>query len=124
MSASSSFTSQTEIATARVQPGRIHVFRRLEASRLTLVVAGEADLSNAAELRDLLVEASRGGSTDTVVDLADLSFCDLSGLDALRQGAQAAGRDGVVMTFRGMSPQLRWLDGNFPVRVPTHRPTR
>lgn len=86
-----------------------------------LVVTGEADISNSDELRGLLIEASAAATSDLVVDLVDLDFCDLSGLDALRDAAEVAAAGGVGMAFRGVSAQLRWLDGTFPVALPAQR---
>jgi anti-anti-sigma regulatory factor len=84
------------------------------SSQRVLVVTGEADISNSDELRGLLIEASAAATVD-------LDFCDLSGLDALRDAAEVAAAGGVGMAFRGVSAQLRWLDGTFPVALPAQR---
>jgi hypothetical protein len=100
---------------------RLRVFPFPAGSQVVLVVTGEADISNARALRDQLIEASVSGSPPLVVDLVDLEFCDLNGLDAMREAAAIAETAGVGMTFRGMSRRLRWLDGTFPFRMPGQR---
>jgi anti-anti-sigma factor len=102
---------------------RLRVFPLDVSAQLVLVVTGEADISNSEELRELLIQASAIGRSEIVVDLVDLDFCDLSGLDALRAAAEVAAAGGVEMTFRGVSAQLRWLDGTFPVSMPVQRRT-
>jgi hypothetical protein len=100
---------------------RLRVFPFPPGPQVVLVVTGEADISNARTLRDQLIEASVSGSPPLVVDLVDLEFCDLNGLDAMREAAAIAETAGVGMTFRGMSRRLRWLDGTFPFRMPGQR---
>jgi anti-anti-sigma factor len=97
---------------------RLRVFPFGVGQEVVLVVAGEADISNARTLRDQLIEVSASGPQALVVDLVDLDFCDLSGLDALREAAAIAETSGVGITFRGMSRRLRWLDGTFPFQMP------
>jgi hypothetical protein len=100
---------------------RLRVFPFPAGPQVVLVVTGEADISNARALRDQLIDASVSGSPPLVVDLVDLEFCDLNGLDAMREAAAIAETAGVGMTFRGMSRRLRWLDGTFPFRMPGQR---
>jgi anti-anti-sigma factor len=100
----------------------LRIFPVGDGPEVVLVVAGQADISNARALRDRLIEVSASGPRALVVDLVDLDFCDLSGLDALREAAAIAETSGVGMTFRGMSRRLRWLDGTFPFQMPGQRP--
>jgi hypothetical protein len=102
---------------------RLRVFPFPVGPQVVLIVAGEADMSNAGALRAHLMEASVAGSPPVVVDLVDLEFCDLFGLDAMREAAAIAETAGVGMTFRGMSRRLIWLDGTFPFRMPGQRHT-
>jgi anti-anti-sigma factor len=106
--------SQAEPTGAEVGPKALRVFPVAAGGQTVVVVSGEADVSNARALRDQLIEASVGESVPLVVDVVDLEFCDLFGLDALREAAAIAEASGVAMTFRGMSRRLRWLDGTFP----------
>ncbi len=87
------------------------------AGELVLVVSCEADLGTAAQLRDQLIAALSSAPPAVVVDLSGLSFCDLSGLDALYEAVRVADDKGVVMTFRGASRQLSWLLRTFPPPV-------
>jgi hypothetical protein len=99
-------------------PKQLRVFPFPVGRQTVMVVTGEADVSNARALRDQLIEATVSGSPPLVVDLVDLEFCDLFGLDAMREAAAIAETAGVGMTFRGMSRRLRWLDGTFPFEMP------
>ena len=49
-----------------------------------------------------------------VLELRALTFCDLHGLDALREFARAAQVDGVALTVRGRSRQLERLERAVP----------
>jgi hypothetical protein len=102
-------------------PKQLRVFPFGVGLQTVMVVSGEADISNARALRDQLIEASVSGSPPLVVDLVELEFCDLFGLDAMREAAAIAETAGVGMTFRGMSRRLRWLDGTFPFQMPGQR---
>ena len=86
-------------------------------SRTVLAVAGEADLATAGQLRDELARArERAGRGALVVDVSDLSACDLYGLDVLQQARCAAGSSGLAFTLCGARPLLTWLDRRFPHR--------
>lgn len=85
---------------------------------LVVVVAGEADLATAGQLRAELVAALGNRPRTMVVDVADLAFCDLQGLDALNDAARVAQDAGVTVALRGMSAQLAWLHRRFPWRPP------
>jgi anti-anti-sigma regulatory factor len=113
--------SQADHAAPDDDPLRLRVFPFAAGRQSVMVVAGEVDISNARALRDRLVAASVTGSQPLVVDLVDLEFCDLFGLDAMREAAAIAETAGVGMTFRGMSRRLRWLDGTFPFQMPDQR---
>jgi anti-anti-sigma regulatory factor len=113
--------SQADAAGPDEDPKALRVFPLEAGQQTVMVVSGEADISNARALRDQLIEASVSGSPLLVVDVVDLGFCDLFGLDAMREAAAIAETAGVGMTFRGMSRRLRWLDGTFPFQMPGQR---
>ena len=72
---------------------------------------GELDLANAARVREALVEVA--GST-VVVDLADLSFLDSSGIAALlgaRKRILAAGHEIEMRGAQGMVRRVLELTG-------------
>jgi anti-anti-sigma regulatory factor len=113
--------SETDPAGRDNDPRALRVFPFEAGRQSVMVVSGEADISNARALRDQLIAATVSGSPPLVVDLVDLEFCDLFGLDAMREAAAIAATVGVGMTFRGMSRRLRWLDGTFPFEMPGQR---
>ncbi len=52
--------------------------------------AGEADLNAAWQLRDILVNALHGGAPGVLVNLAEVTYMDSSGVAALVEGLQAS----------------------------------
>lgn len=69
----------------------------------TVRVAGEVDMSSHALF-------DRVGVPDVgsiVVDLADVTFCDLIGLELLRGWVRGGGREGDSCIVVGIPPQLR-----------------
>ncbi len=84
------------------------------AERHVLLVAGEADLHTAAQLRDELLAAVASRPSVLVVELGALDFCDLHGLDALHDAVRLAEVAGTTLTLQGMRPQLAWLCATFP----------
>lgn len=92
----------------------------LSPAALVVVVGGYADLHTAPELRAQLLSTLVHKRDGLVLDLHDLEFCDLHGLDALHDVVEAAERTGTSVTFRGTSPWLAWLQAAFP-RGPTSR---
>jgi anti-sigma B factor antagonist len=73
-----------------------------QAETATLALHGEIDVLNVDQVRVALTEAIAGGPRTIVVDLADLSFIDSTGLGALIFGFQRC-RDEAI-TFRLASP--------------------
>lgn len=102
-------------------PGWLLVMAMRAGKQHVLVVTGEADVSTADQLRSQIVDALSVLPTALVVDLTTLTFCDLHGLDALHAAAVAADQAGVDLQFRGVSPQLSWLERLFP-SCPDGRP--
>jgi len=56
-------------------------------------ISGEIDLANVATLRAALNAAVTSGSRRVLVDLAAVSFLDVTGADALAAAAQTVSRD-------------------------------
>jgi anti-sigma B factor antagonist len=71
-------------------------------------VRGEVDLVSCDELRRALHEALQS-STHAVVDLAELSFIDSSGLSVLVDAHRKARDAGGVLVVRNPTPMLRRL---------------
>lgn len=70
-------------------------------------LTGEIDLSSVAAVRAAINEA-RGLADDTIViDLADVSFFDSSGLGVLVESKDRAEEQGVDLVLRSVSPAVR-----------------
>jgi anti-anti-sigma factor len=95
----------------RSVPGWLQRFPFPGGPRLVIVLAGEADVRTSPQLRDQLGAALDAAPQELVVDVSDLTFVDLSGLDVLDEAERAAADVGVVVTVRGLSPLLRWVHG-------------
>ncbi len=95
------------------QPSLLKVSLVSEAPCLFLDLGGELDLCNAHEVpRDDF--ASRPDLTTVLVDLGDLTFCDLTGLRALltfRRIHEAQGRSVVVVRANPFICRLMRLCG-------------
>ena len=89
-------------------PGRLLVLPMPDGQQVVALVAGEADLSSAPLLRHGLVDCLVYRPRSLVVDATDLTFCDLSGLDALVEAVEVVEQSGVSVTIRP-SVQLAWL---------------
>ena len=100
------------------RPPGLMVLPLRAAEQHVLVVIGEADLHTAESLRVQIVELLWSEPASVLVELGALEFCDLHGLSALYDVARAADEAGIVLSFRGMSAQLRWLASTFPPRDP------
>jgi anti-anti-sigma factor len=77
------------------------------AEGMALRVRGDLDMVSAAQLRDAISIFSDGRDGPVVLDVADVSFIDSSGINALvgaRQGLVATGRG---LELHGMSPSVR-----------------
>lgn len=85
--------------------------------KMTIAVAGEADWATAELLERQLVAALTPEVVWLVLDLSDLTFCNLRGLGALHEAVEVARRCGIDVTVRGMSRQLRRLHATFPERL-------
>jgi anti-anti-sigma factor len=86
----------------------------VESARTTdavgIVVTGEVDSSNCAELQDEFVRlAATPGDTLCTVDLVGVSFMDSSGLRALLLGQRAMTDAGKTMAIVGVSESVRRL---------------
>ncbi|MFE2142295.1 STAS domain-containing protein [Streptomyces sp. NPDC059456] len=94
-----------------------------DGERIVVHVGGEMDIDRAPMLYDALhaVITQTDGPNEIVLDLAELSFCDSSGLNALIQARHTADEHGKRITLRAPQPQfLRLLqitgaDSLFPI---------
>ncbi|MFD8949826.1 STAS domain-containing protein [Streptomyces xanthophaeus] len=94
-----------------------------DEQHLIVHVGGETDIERAPMLRSALRTAitQPGGPHEILIDLADLSFCDSAGLNALIHARQTATEHGRHIRLRHPQPRvLRLLemtgtDALFPV---------
>lgn len=79
---------------------------------LVVTITGELDLTARPALTDQVTdEAEKRGVGRIAIDLAQVTFCDSSGLGALLDIRQAADDDDIAMVLRNVPPQVaRLLD--------------
>ena len=74
----------------------------------TLVrLKGEVDLSNSPLVRESLIELTQGKVAAIVVDLAEVSYMDSSGIATLVEGLQEANSYGGKFRLASLSPKVR-----------------
>ena len=82
--------------------------RRLDGQAV-VALAGELDLATAPTLVELLESLCERRVPSVVLDLADLEFCDSSGLSVLVHGRRAAEEQGTQLVLRAPPPAIRSL---------------
>ncbi len=80
-----------------------------EGAAAVFTVCGQVDMHTSPELRGSLRKALEGRATPLVVDLAQVSFIDSSGLATLIEALQAVGRYGGKLRLCGLAPDVRKL---------------
>jgi anti-sigma B factor antagonist len=70
-----------------------------------VALCGELDVASSQELSDELAELIEGGTTDLVIDLAQLAFIDSTGLSAILRANRSLERGHLVL--REPSPMVR-----------------
>ena len=93
----------------RPSPAGLSVSPCSAGPRLVVAIDGEADWMTADQLREGLAAALAYGPRSIVLDLTDLTFCNLQGMRVLVASVETAERAGVDVILHGMSRQLRWL---------------
>ena len=94
---------------------RAVVVRQARGSRtrqVIVLVKGEVDVATSADLADTIARAmarAAGGKVELVIDLARLSFIDVSGLNVLVLAARRARADGGTLVLRSPSRHVRRL---------------
>jgi anti-sigma B factor antagonist len=84
------------------------------AKRVIVQVKGEVDVATSAHLADRIahaMEREAGGKVELVVDLARLSFIDVSGVNVLVLATRQARADGGTLVLRSPSRHVRRLLG-------------
>ena len=62
-----------------------------------LAVQGEIDLATVGQLGDAIARTVAGGCAEVIVDLADVGFCDSTGIRAIVQARNAAALEGATV---------------------------
>ncbi|MFC4015418.1 STAS domain-containing protein [Nonomuraea purpurea] len=84
-------------------------------------IAGELDFATAAPLSTLVKAVIPDAGRRVVLDLSGISFCDMSGLRALRVCGETAHASGVALELIGLPARMLWLltiSGLMPVFAP------
>ena len=77
-----------------------------EDHRVVMDVTGEVDVIGAAELDGVMRDVVAEGAADVVIDLADVTFIDSTGLTALVAGRNLCRSHDGDLTLRAPSPQV------------------
>lgn len=91
------------------------------ADETVVAVSAELDRRSTSRLRDVLAEETALAPPVLIVDLSELTFCSVSGLEVLLEAARAADRAGVafavVAAHRAVLRPLRVLGLDRELRV-------
>ena len=68
-----------------------------------VTASGELDFSNAHKLQDAVTAIELDGHRTVVLDLTDLTFCDVRGASALLSASRIVSANGGRVTVRGAS---------------------
>ena len=77
--------------------------------RTVVHLSGELDIATAPELSECLEGASRRGAALVVLDLADLEFCDSSGLAQIVEWHRRGARQGFSLLLHAPTPSVTRL---------------
>ncbi|TQK42900.1 stage II sporulation protein AA (anti-sigma F factor antagonist) [Streptomyces sp. SLBN-118] len=86
--------------------GRFGVEVRPAAGAVVLVLSGELDHDTAEPLREALAEAVQAAPERIVIDCADLSFCDSTGLNLLLRARLAAREADSRLALSALRPSV------------------
>jgi anti-sigma B factor antagonist len=80
-----------------------------DAGTVTMLVDGDVDLSNAAELERQAAVHIKAGATTVLVDLAAVEFIDSAGIHALVKARRSADEQGRTLRVARASDLVREL---------------
>jgi anti-anti-sigma factor len=80
----------------------LHIEADTDGATATVRLAGELDVHTAPQLGEILTRAQEGGATEVVIDVAELRFCDSSGIQVLVQARERAINAGGVVRLAGV----------------------
>ncbi|MEV7341143.1 STAS domain-containing protein [Streptomyces sp. NPDC093544] len=88
---------------------QLTLYRHDRRNRALITLAGEIDLESAPLVRTALERCLHDGIRTIDVDLAPVTFCDCSGLNAFLQTAQLAAEAGGTLRLHYPPPMLALL---------------
>jgi len=91
------------------RPPGLRAHRCDSGHRTVLTLIGELDLDTTALLVGLVRTCLDSGARAITVDLSDLTFCDISGLNALLTTVQASAAVGAQLRLENPNPLMRRL---------------
>lgn len=91
--------------------GLLVIRRVTDDQGVTLLVAGELDISSVPSLRDTLSEIDSHSEGRVLLDLSGLTFMDSTGLACLIAADRDAKVDGHQLHLRGVQGQVQMLFG-------------
>lgn len=94
------------VTSAKQPPNGLPMTVSVEGDQLVIALSGEIDISNAEGLPAALLAATNG-DPKVVIDIADVTFLDSSGLRAILMCEASLSRSDVVLKVRNPSPQAR-----------------
>lgn len=95
-----------------VEGGRrseLRVDARADGLSVVVTCVGELDLDTAPVLRTALLEAVAGGRARVTVELAELAYCDSTGVHVFVEGHETAVAHGGWLRLRNPRPAVRRL---------------
>jgi anti-sigma B factor antagonist len=93
----------------------------MTAAVVRVALTGELDLESADAVGGRVREVLERGATEVVVDLAAVTFCDSTGVEALVAAHDTAARAGARLTVAhayGITRRTLEITGVWPVLVP------
>ncbi|HVX43346.1 MAG TPA: STAS domain-containing protein [Mycobacteriales bacterium] len=94
---------------ARSEPGAFDLSVRVSSGSGEVILSGELDVASAPRVGETLDWLCEQGCREIVVDLADVSFVDSSGLAAFVRAHQALQHSGGRLTLRRPGHSMRRL---------------
>ena len=80
----------------------LHIDVDTDGGTATVRLAGELDVHTAPQLGEILLQAQEGGADTVVIDVAELRFCDSSGIQVLVQARERAINGGGAVRLAGV----------------------
>ena len=95
-------TAGAEVGLQRMRPASFRWLRQFVGDAVVIRLAGEMDLSTAAELRQLLRAAETDTAATIVLDMSEVSFIDAYSIGVILQVGTAAEIRGQVLQVDGL----------------------